>query len=75
MRSMWSRHNCTARFPTGPPDFVIAYEPVWAIGTGLTPTIADVAEMHRAIRTHLVSRCGVAGREARVRGPNRGPFP
>ena len=30
--------------------FVIAYEPVWAIGTGLTPTIDDIAEMHAAIR-------------------------
>lgn len=32
---------------------VIAYEPVWAIGTGLTPTAADVGEVHRAIRTQL----------------------
>lgn len=32
---------------------VIAYEPVWAIGTGLTPTAADVAEMHEAIRAEL----------------------
>ncbi len=31
-------------------DFVIAYEPVWAIGTGLTPTLADIAEMHGFIR-------------------------
>jgi triosephosphate isomerase len=30
--------------------FVIAYEPVWAIGTGLTPTIEDIAEMHAHIR-------------------------
>ena len=29
---------------------VIAYEPVWAIGTGLTPTLADIAEVHAAIR-------------------------
>jgi triosephosphate isomerase len=29
---------------------VVAYEPVWAIGTGLTPSAADVAEMHAAIR-------------------------
>jgi len=29
---------------------VAAYEPVWAIGTGLTPTIGDIGEMHRAIR-------------------------
>ena len=32
---------------------VIAYEPVWAIGTGLTPTTADIAEMHAAIRRHI----------------------
>jgi triosephosphate isomerase len=32
---------------------VIAYEPVWAIGTGLTPTVADVAEAHAHIRAEL----------------------
>jgi triosephosphate isomerase len=47
-------------------DFVVAYEPVWAIGTGLTPTPADVGEMHRAIRKHLVSRYGADGRGARI---------
>ncbi len=30
--------------------FVVAYEPVWAIGTGLTPTIKDIAEVHEFIR-------------------------
>jgi len=35
---------------------VVAYEPVWAIGTGLTPTTGDVAEMHAAIRTALAAR-------------------
>jgi len=34
-------------------NLVVAYEPVWAIGTGLTPTIADIAEMHAAIRRHI----------------------
>lgn len=34
-------------------SLVVAYEPVWAIGTGLTPTAADVAEMHAAIRAEL----------------------
>ena len=34
---------------------IIAYEPVWAIGTGLTPTPKDVAEVHDMIRKHLVS--------------------
>jgi len=34
-------------------DTIIAYEPVWAIGTGLTPTEDDVAEVHSAIRSQL----------------------
>ena len=34
-------------------DLVVAYEPVWAIGTGLTPTAADVAEVHAMIRQDL----------------------
>ncbi len=39
---------------------VVAYEPVWAIGTGLTPTAADVAEMHEAIRAELGRMLGKA---------------
>lgn len=34
-------------------DLVIAYEPVWAIGSGLTPTVKDVAEVHAFIRAEL----------------------
>ena len=41
--------------------FTVAYEPVWAIGTGLTPTTAQIEEMHRAIRATLVERFGEAG--------------
>ena len=52
--------------PDGAGDFVIAYEPVWAIGTGLTPTPADVGEMHRSIREHLVSRYGAGGQGTRI---------
>lgn len=37
---------------------VIAYEPVWAIGTGKTPTTADVAEVHAAIRQELTGLLG-----------------
>lgn len=44
-------------------DTVIAYEPVWAIGTGLTPTPADVAEVHAFIRAQLVERIGAAEAE------------
>jgi triosephosphate isomerase (TIM) len=41
--------------PTGarPDNLVIAYEPIWAIGTGLTPTVGDVADVHRFIRERL----------------------
>ena len=52
--------------PEGVADFVVAYEPVWAIGTGLTPTPADVGEMHRVIREHLVSRYGAGGQGTRI---------
>ena len=37
-------------------NLVVAYEPVWAIGTGLTPTTADVEEVHRLIRAQLTDR-------------------
>ena len=42
-------------------NIIIAYEPVWAIGTGRTPTVDDVAEVHAAIRDALVERFGEAG--------------
>jgi triosephosphate isomerase len=42
-------------------SIVIAYEPVWAIGSGLTPTAADVAEVHGFIRQRLAARFGAAG--------------
>ena len=40
---------------------VVAYEPVWAIGTGRTPTTEDIAEMHRHMRQLLAERFGTAG--------------
>lgn len=45
---------------------VVAYEPVWAIGTGLTPTAADVAQMHAAIRETLTARFGAEGQNMRL---------
>ena len=45
---------------------VVAYEPVWAIGTGLTPTVADVTAMHAHIRATLVRHLGEAGRGLRI---------
>ncbi len=47
-------------------DTVVAYEPVWAIGTGLTPTSEDVAEIHAVIRDNLVARYGDEGGRVRI---------
>ncbi len=47
-------------------NLVIAYEPVWAIGTGLTPTAADVAEVHAFIRRKLNERYGAPGEGMRI---------
>ena len=47
-------------------DTVVAYEPVWAIGTGLTPTAHDVAEVHAAVRQALATRYGDEGRRMRI---------
>ncbi|HQT65478.1 MAG: triose-phosphate isomerase [Acidocella sp. 20-57-95] len=46
-----------------PDDFtgLVAYEPIWAIGTGKTPTEADITAMHAAIRAALVARFGANG--------------
>ncbi|WP_319414481.1 triose-phosphate isomerase [uncultured Cohaesibacter sp.] len=45
---------------------VIAYEPVWAIGTGLTPTADDVAEVHKFMRDELVKAFGAEGANMRL---------
>jgi triosephosphate isomerase len=45
---------------------VVAYEPVWAIGTGLTPTVAEVEAMHGFIRARLAHAFGPAGAAVRV---------
>jgi triosephosphate isomerase len=51
-----------------PEDFtgVVAYEPIWAIGTGRTPTEADVAAMHAAIRAALVEHLGETGTGTKI---------
>ena len=46
--------------------FSVAYEPVWAIGTGLTPTTAEIEEMHVAIRATLVEMFGAHGKTAPI---------
>ncbi len=52
------------RFADGPG--AIAYEPVWAIGTGRTATPDDIETMHRFIREELVRQFGEAGRAVRI---------
>ncbi len=50
----------------GAQNLVVAYEPVWAIGTGLTPTPADIAEVHGFIRKRLGERYGAQGGNVRI---------
>ena len=47
-------------------ELAIAYEPVWAIGTGKIPTMAEIGEMHGAIRDRLSGRFGQAGERMRI---------
>jgi len=51
---------------SGAATTVIAYEPVWAIGTGLTPTAADVAAAHAHIRAELAARIGAEAAAMRI---------
>jgi len=52
--------------PGGAADFVVAYEPVWAIGLGLTPTPHDVGDMHGLVRERLRARYAAAGEGVRI---------
>lgn len=42
-------------------NLVIAYEPIWAIGTGVTPSINEISETHNVIRNYLIEICGSIG--------------
>jgi triosephosphate isomerase (TIM) len=52
--------------PIGDPGFVIAYEPVWSIGSGLTPTPGDVGDMHGFIRERLAALYGEDAQAMRI---------
>ena len=47
-------------------NLIIAYEPVWSIGTGLTPSSEDIAEVHTFLRRRLGERYGTAGQGIRL---------
>ena len=47
-------------------NLVVAYEPVWAIGTGLTPTVGDVEQIHWLIRDLLIARFSGEGAKIRI---------
>jgi triosephosphate isomerase len=49
-----------------PARFSVAYEPIWAIGTGKVPSIADIGEMHSALRARLNAAFGAAGDRVRI---------
>ena len=49
-----------------PAHFSVAYEPIWAIGTGKVPSVAEIAEMHAALRARLVAGIGEAGHQVRI---------
>lgn len=49
-----------------PAELVVAYEPVWAIGTGRTPKPQEIVQMHDAVRAVLIERFGEEGAQIRV---------
>jgi triosephosphate isomerase len=63
---------CANQLATSVPDGMggagnaIGYEPLWAIGTGDTPTVAQVTEVHAHIRQCLVARFGAQGKDVRI---------
>jgi triosephosphate isomerase len=65
-------HICAVQLDGSVPDgatgenTIIAYEPVWAIGTGKTPSPADILAMHAHIRTCLVRKLGEAGKNVLI---------
>ena len=54
-----------ASLPPAPVD-AVAYEPIWAIGTGRIPALDDIARMHAALRSQLIAAYGDAGEAVRL---------
>ena len=55
-----------ASLPEASGDLSIAYEPIWAIGTGKVPTTQEIGEMHAAIRRRLIDAYGDEGGQVRI---------
>ena len=64
--SVGARSPARCRTARPPANLVVAYEPVWAIGTGLTPTAADVAQVHAPYPRMLSARLGGEGGKMRI---------
>ncbi len=60
------RTQLDGSLPDDPAPLVVAYEPVWAIGTGLTPSTDDIAAAHAHIRGRLKERFGNPAAEVRI---------
>jgi triosephosphate isomerase (TIM) len=54
-----------AKLPPGA-ELAIAYEPIWAIGTGKVPSTGDIGEMHSALRRRLIAAYGERGNDIRI---------
>ena len=52
--------------PSSPQRLSIAYEPIWAVGTGRVPSVQDVGTMHKWLRAVLMDRYGEEGQEIRI---------
>ena len=52
--------------PDGAARLTVAYEPIWAIGTGKVPSVEDIAAMHAALRARLLASFGDAGAAVRI---------
>ena len=53
-------------WPGDPRRLAVAYEPIWAIGTGLVPSLGDIAAMHAALRDQLRASFGAEGTNLRI---------
>ncbi|MDQ6833253.1 MAG: triose-phosphate isomerase [Chloroflexota bacterium] len=62
------RSQIAGSVPQGAPSSgtVIAYEPLWAIGTGRAPILAEIVEMHAHIRAFLATQLGAHGKKVRI---------